>query len=148
MIFLHCQLNDSTGRESGKVLKQFIRPEQLIKGSNVLLVPPKASFIYCENYGLAGAITIIGKKYGLPEAVCFSESFRYWIPRKFNPDIKSFIYINDKPGEDIKNLFGKISLIGRISNRDAREYGTAVYLCEFPKTSFNEFWSERISRLD
>jgi hypothetical protein len=108
----------------------------------------KASFIYCENYGLAGAITIIGKKYGLPEAVCFSESFRYWIPRKFNPDIKSFIYINDKPGEDIKNLFGKISLIGRISNRDAREYGTAVYLCEFPKTSFNEFWSERISRLD
>jgi hypothetical protein len=108
----------------------------------------KASFIYCENYGLAGAITIIGKKYGLPEAVCFSESFRYWIPRKFNPDIKSFIYINDKPGEDIKNLFGKISLIGRISNRDAREYGTAVYLCEFPKTSFNEFWMKRINRLD
>ena len=42
----------------------------------------KASFIYCENYGQAGAITIIGKKYELPEAVCFNESFRYWIPFK------------------------------------------------------------------
>jgi hypothetical protein len=38
MIFLHCQLNDSTG----KVLQQFIRHEQLIKGGSVLLVPPKA----------------------------------------------------------------------------------------------------------
>ena len=27
----------------------------------------KASFIYCENYGQAGAITIIGKRYGLPD---------------------------------------------------------------------------------
>jgi len=37
----------------------------------------KASFIYAENYGQAGAVTIIGRKYGLPQAVCFSESFRY-----------------------------------------------------------------------
>jgi len=108
----------------------------------------KASFIYCENYGLAGAITIIGKKYSLPEAVCFNESFRYWIPRKFNPDITSFIYINGKLGEDIQKLFNNITLVGKISNRDAREYGTSVYLCQDPKTSFNEFWSERISRLD
>ena len=62
----------------------------------------KASFIYCENYGQAGAITIIGKKYGLPEAVCFNESFRYWIPLKFDPDITSFIYVNDKLGKTLK----------------------------------------------
>ncbi len=107
----------------------------------------KASFIYCENYGHAGAITVIGKKYGLPEAVCFSESFRYWIPRKFDPDIKSFIYINGELGEDIQRLFNKITLIGKISNPDAREFGTAVYLCEYPKTSFNEFWTNRLKDL-
>jgi hypothetical protein len=81
-----------------------------------------------------GAITVIGEKNGLPEAVCFDESFRYWIPRKFDPDITSFIYINGKLGEDIQRLFNKITLIGKISNPDAREYGTAVYLCEYPKT--------------
>jgi Dolichyl-phosphate-mannose-protein mannosyltransferase len=107
----------------------------------------KASFIYCENYGQAGAVTIIGKKYGLPEAVCFSESFRYWIPRKFDPDITSFVYINDKPGKDVQMLFNKITLIGKISNPDAREFGTSVYLCENPKTSFNEFWDSRLKRL-
>jgi 4-amino-4-deoxy-L-arabinose transferase-like glycosyltransferase len=105
----------------------------------------KASFIYCENYGQAGAITFIGKKYGLPEAVSFHESFRYWIPLKFDPDIKSFIYINHHLGEDIHGLFSKITLIGRISDPDARESGCEVYLCEDPISSFNEFWARRIN---
>lgn len=107
----------------------------------------KASFIYGENYGYAGAITIIGKKYGLPEAVCFSESFRYWIPPEFNPDIKSFIYINGELGEDVQRLFNQITLVGSISNPDSREYGTKVYLCEDPKSSFNEFWKRRLKDL-
>lgn len=103
----------------------------------------EAAFIYGENYGQAGAITVIGKKYGLPEAVSFSESFMYWFPYKFDPDIKSMVYINDEPGEDVKALFKKITKVGSITNPDAREYGTAVYLFEEPAGSFNEFWMER-----
>ena len=107
-----------------------------------------ACFIYAENYGQAGAITVIGKKYGLPEAICFNESFQYWIPLKSNPDITSLIYINDESGDDIKDLFSKITMVGSISNPHAREYGTAVYLCEEPKSSFNEFWKKRIASED
>jgi hypothetical protein len=106
-----------------------------------------ACFIYCENYGQAGAITVIGKKYGLPEAVSFNESFLYWFPEKFDPDIKSFIYINDELGDDVAALFGKITNVGSIANPDAREYGTTVYLCEDPVRSFNEFWIERTEEL-
>ncbi len=108
----------------------------------------KAAFIYCENYGQAGAITIIGKKYGLPEAVCFSESFRYWIPKKFDPDVLSLVYINDEMGDDVRQLFGRITEIGKISNPDAREYGTTVWLCESPLISFNEFWTSRLEQLN
>lgn len=104
-----------------------------------------ACFIYGDNYGQAGAITIIGRKYGLPEALSFSESFRYWLPEQFEPDIESIIYINDdEPGEDVKALFKEITLVGKISNPHAREYGTSVYLCEKPAGSFNQFWKERI----
>jgi hypothetical protein len=106
-----------------------------------------SSFIYCENYGQAGAIAVIGKKYGLPEAVSFNESFQYWAPLQFNPAIRSMIYINDEPGDDIKALFGKITLVGRVSNPDAREYGTGVYLCEEPLVSFNGFWKVRMEGL-
>jgi hypothetical protein len=108
----------------------------------------KAAFIYCENYGQAGAITVIGKKYGLPEAVCFSESFRFWYPKKFDPDITSLIYINDELGGDIQMLFRKITEVGKISDRHAREFGTTVYLCQEPVRSFNQFWTERLELLN
>jgi hypothetical protein len=108
----------------------------------------KAAFIYCENYGQAGAITIIGKKYGLPQAVSFNESFRYWFPHEFNPDITSMVYINDEPGEDVKEFFRVITKIGRISDPDAREFGTGVFLCQEPVDSFNKFWKARIKMLD
>jgi hypothetical protein len=106
-----------------------------------------AAFIYCENYGQAGAITVIGKKYGLPEPVCFSESFRYWIPEEFNPDITSVVYINDEMGDDVKTVFRKIIKVGSITNPDAREYGTTVWLCRDPAGSFNTFWKMRLDEL-
>lgn len=102
-----------------------------------------AAIIYAENYGQAGAVTIIGKKYELPEAVSFHESFRYWFPHEFPVEIKSLVYINHSLGEDVEELFASIRLIGRITEPDAREYGAAVYLCEKPVTSFNDFWRER-----
>ena len=106
----------------------------------------KTVLIYGENYGQAAAITIIGNKYGLPDAISFSESFQYWIPKKFDPDIKSLIYINSKPGEDVKALFSRITIVGSITNRDAREYGTTVYLCQDPTESFNKFWEDRLKK--
>ncbi len=109
----------------------------------------KACFIYGENYGEASAVTIIGKKYNLPEALSFSESFKYWLPLQFDPDITSVVYINeDEPGEDVKVLFRKITLIGRVSDPHAREFGTGVWLCEDPAGSFNYFWKERLKRTD
>lgn len=107
----------------------------------------KSAFIYCENYGQAGAVSVIGKKYGLPEAISFNESFKYWIPQKFDNGITSVIYINNEIGDDVKSLFGKIEIIGSISNPDAREYGTTVYLCRYPVSEFNEFWNSRIKQI-
>ena len=108
-----------------------------------IITDKKASLIYAENYGMAGAITVIGKKYSLPEAVSFNESFRYWFPHTLSSEITSFVYINHGMGDDVQNLFADISLIGTISDPDAREYGAGVYLCRQPVTSFNKFWEER-----
>jgi hypothetical protein len=117
---------------------------QIVDTAWQMIPDQKAAFIYCENYGQAGAVTVIGKKYGLPEAVSFNESFRYWAPEIFNPDITSMVYVNDNPGDDVKALFGEVILVGRISDPDAREYGTGVFLARNPVASFNKFWLERI----
>ena len=107
-------------------------------------IPDKSScFLYCENYGQAGALTVLGKQYGLPQPVCFSESFYYWIPQTLPVEIQSAIYINDELGEDIMEIFSDIRIIGGITDPLAREYGTKVYLCTIPVKSFNHFWMER-----
>lgn len=108
-----------------------------------------AAFIYGDNYGQAAALTIIGKKYGLPEAVSFNESFRYWFPCQFNPDVTSIVYVNnEEPGEDVRLIFRKVTRIGAITNPHSREYGTSVYLGQEPTRSFNQFWKERTKDMD
>ena len=100
--------------------------------------------IYGENYGQAAAISVLGKKYGLPEAISFHDSFLYWVPDTFPHEITSFIYINDELGPDVAHLFKEIKITGGISNPYAREYGATVYLCREPVQSFNRFLEERI----
>jgi len=102
--------------------------------------------IYASNYGQAGAISIIGKKYGLPEPVSFHDAYYYWAPKKFDKEIMELIYVRERPSDDIKTLFADIREIGGIENKDAREFGTKVYLCRSPGRSFNEFWKEVIQR--
>jgi len=102
----------------------------------------ESTIIYAENYGQAGAISVIGKKQELPEAVSFHDSYRYWLPLKLEHEITGFIYINDELGEDVQELFSDIVEVGRISNPYAREFGTTIYLCRKPIRSFNEYYDE------
>jgi hypothetical protein len=112
-------------------------------------VPDKRNvLLYCENYGQASAINILGKKYGLPEPVSFSDNYYYWAPRKIPASTDTFIYVNDELGEDVQKLFTDIQLVGQISDPLAREYGTSVYLCRNPRSNFSKFWFERVAGLE
>lgn len=104
--------------------------------------------IYGENYGQAGAVMVLGKKYGLPDPACFSESFLYWIPRNPTHEITSFIYINDKLGDDVNRMFSECREIGKVTNPLAREYGTRVWLCTKPRKSFNDMWKMRVAQVN
>jgi MFS family permease len=107
-------------------------------------------FIFCANYGQAGAISIIGKKYGLPEPISFSESFKFWLPKQFEYKINEIIYVvgedalNSRNLNDTKNFFHEMIEIDSIQNRMAIEYRTKIYLFKNPKSDFNEFWKGQI----
>jgi len=107
----------------------------------------ESCFIFCENYGQAGAVTVLGKKYGLPQPVCFSESFYYWAPKELPVEIRSVIYVNDDLSEDLGDIFLDMQVIGRINNPLARESGTTVYLYQKPGSSFNDFWKKRVGQV-
>jgi hypothetical protein len=103
--------------------------------------------IFGENYGIAGAVSLIGKKHGLPEALSFSDTYEYWVPERFDPEIQTLVYINDELGSDVEELFADIKLIGQVDDPLSRQYGVQVYLCNEPRRSFNAFWQETLERV-
>jgi hypothetical protein len=103
------------------------------------------SLIYAENYGQAGAIKYYGKQHGLPEPVCFNETFVLWAPDSVN--LSTLIYVNDELGEDIQHFFADIELAGQVNNEFYRENGLQVYLCRHPRPDFADFYREKVGRL-
>jgi 4-amino-4-deoxy-L-arabinose transferase-like glycosyltransferase len=101
--------------------------------------------IYAENYGQAGAIKYYGRKHGLPEPVCFNETFVLWAPD--STSITTLIYVNHELGEDIQHLFSEIQQVGEITNPHARESGLPVFLCRHPNEELAEFYQERVGLL-
>ncbi len=101
--------------------------------------------IYAENYGQAGAIRYHGKKFGLPEPVCFNETFVLWAPDSVK--LSTLIYVNDELGEDIQHFFANIELAGQVNNEFYRENGLQVYLCRQPRHDFQKFYAEKVGRL-
>jgi hypothetical protein len=106
--------------------------------------------IFCANYGQAGAIGIIGKKYGLPEPVSFSDAYRFWLPTEFKNDINEVVYVigadamDSRNFKDTKDFFEEMIEIGSVDNKLAVEYNTQIYLFKRPKNNFNDFWKAQI----
>jgi len=102
--------------------------------------------IYAENYGQAGAIKHHGKKFGLPEPVCFNETFVLWAPDSV-AGLSTLIYVNDELGEDLQQLFAHIELAGQVDNAYFRENGLQVYVCRNPRPEFADFYPAKVGRL-
>jgi hypothetical protein len=100
--------------------------------------------IYAENYGQAGAIKFYGKKFGLPEPICFCDNFILWAPDIVTK--RNLIYINSEIG-DIKYLFKNYELKAEITNKYFRECGLKVYYCTQPIDSFQIFYRLKVRKI-
>ena len=101
----------------------------------------KKCTIYGErNYGYAGAIHFYGRRYHLPEAITFLESYTIWAPDTIPHG--PVIYINQGVGR-CRELFNHITEIGRVKNEYFREDGLKIFLCSEPKTDLQEAYKQK-----
>ena len=100
----------------------------------------KRCTLFANNYGEAGSVNFLGKKYALPEVICYNDSYLFWAPDSISAD---FLI---KIGEDdnLPNLYNNVQVYGRITNPYARQSGTPVYLCRNPKLDINYFYQEEL----
>jgi len=109
--------------------------------------PDKATTaIYAENYGQAGAIEHLGKQYGVPQVLSFSDNYRYWLPDSLPADFRTLFYVNDELGDDMPGFFEKIEKVWELDMPLSRQHGTQLYRCEGPTPAFFERVGTAIKR--
>lgn len=104
-------------------------------------------FIFCNNYGMAGAVNYYGTKYQLPPAYSDNASFLYWIPPDIN--VKNFILVSDDPNEkqhDFAKGFQSVTKVDSVTNAYAREHGDYIYLFIGADENFRKFFKEKIAK--
>jgi hypothetical protein len=94
--------------------------------------------IYAETYGQAGAIEHLGKPYGVPQVISFSDNYRYWLPDSLPANFKTLYYVNDELGDDMPGFFEKIEKVWELDMPLSRQHGDQLYRCEGPTPAFFE----------
>ena len=122
--------------------------QKVAKAYNMLSDSEKQNaVIFCNNYGMAGAVTYYAAKYHLPAAYSDNASFLYWIPSNIN--MQNFVLVSDDPDEkqhDFAKGFVSVTKVDSITNVYAREYGDYIYLFKGADENFRKFFSEKIAK--
>ncbi|NAY90446.1 phospholipid carrier-dependent glycosyltransferase [Muricauda sp. JGD-17] len=97
--------------------------------------------LWAENYGEAGALKILGKKYDLPNPISRHGSF--WIWGYGNKDADVWISLgNEKPS--VEYVFEEMELVKIITHKYAigEENGIPLYICRKPKIDIEKWWKD------
>jgi hypothetical protein len=100
--------------------------------------------ILAGNYGEAGAINLYGKEYGLPQAICGTNSF--WARGYGNPPPKTLIVVGFSRGFG-RRYFESCQVAGHVTNKYAiaNEETTDhpdILVCRHLRKSWPDFWKE------
>ena len=95
--------------------------------------------IFAQDYGQAGAIDFLGRRYGLPPALSGHQSYYLWGPRGYSGNC--LIVLDDKK-EVLEQLFDRVEYVGTSAdNPYALEKEIPVYICHGIKAgSLTALW--------
>jgi hypothetical protein len=105
----------------------------------------KHTFLFCDNYGEAGAVNFYGKKYHLPEVYSDNASFLYWLPN--NIHIDNLLLVTDDKNEmqhSFVHDFASAVVTDSVINPYAREKGSLIILFKGANEKFNEMFKQKI----
>ena len=97
--------------------------------------------VLASNYGQAGAIDILGAKYGLPSAISGHQNYWIWGPRGYTGE--EMIVINDASLDEMNAVYRSCTVGGVRNNVYSMpwEHGF-LYLCHGRKKTYESDWAE------
>ena len=101
----------------------------------------KTCGIFAQDYGQAGAIDFVGRRYGLPPALSGHQSWSLWGPRGYSGNC--MIVLDDKR-ERLEQLWQSVEYVGTSAdNPYALEKEIPVFICRGAKFgTLTDIWSQ------
>jgi Dolichyl-phosphate-mannose-protein mannosyltransferase len=110
---------------------QEIVDEAAVAWSQVPAAERNDCAIFAQDYGQAGAIDFLGRRYGLPPAISTHQTYWLWGPRNYSG--KCMIILGDHRNT-LEQDFADVHYVGDSQdNPYAMETGIAVWICHGPK---------------
>lgn len=136
--------NNSRIELTGDYADIFGWKEQVQLVNNVFKsLPPdvrEQSMFWAENYGEAGALQILGDKYGLFDPISRHGSF--WLWGYGNPNAQVWISIGNAK-ESVEHMFEQVELVKIIYHKYAisEENKIPLYICRNPRVDIPVWWA-------
>jgi hypothetical protein len=102
--------------------------------------------IYVRNYGEAGALDLLGAKYGLPKASCAHNNYWLWGPPQWSGQI-AIIFGEDqdlqKSTDDLERRFAEVEHAGTFTNDYCMPYenNRPIFICRGANFTFQQIWA-------
>jgi hypothetical protein len=148
---LHMGVNDSEVESVKPKLPQFYADrfgwsELVSKVAGVYHSLPPAeqavTGIWGQNYGEAGAIDVLGRPMGLPEAISDHQNYWIWGPGKYTG--QEMIIITGADMKEMLTIYDSCTLEGRLENPWVMPYelNRPIYLCRGRKIPYRQDWAD------
>jgi len=95
--------------------------------------------IFAQDYGQAGAIDFLGRRYGLPGALSGHQTYFLWGPREYSGNC---MIVLDDSKEKLEQLWENVEYVGTSAdNPYALERNIDVFICKGSKFgTFSQLW--------
>ncbi|HLJ53459.1 MAG TPA: glycosyltransferase family 39 protein [Chthonomonadaceae bacterium] len=96
--------------------------------------------ILTDNYGEAGAVDVLGERYGLPHAISGHNTYYLWGPGDYTGEVCITVGV---PDDIVHKMFADVREADRITNHQRiknLEYGRKIYICHKPRRPLQEMW--------
>lgn len=94
--------------------------------------------IFAQDYGQAGAVDFLGRRYGLPPALSGHQTYFLWGPRGYSGNC--LIVLDDRK-ETLEQKFERVEYVGMSDNPYALERHVPIFICRGAKFgSLAQLW--------
>lgn len=106
----------------------------------------KRTFVFCDTYGQAGAVSFYAQKYGMPEAYSANASFLYWMPDSVR--VENLLLVTDDENE-MQHPFVKDFVSAQVKDSVTTEYARdkrdLIIYFKGANDAFNQMFKKKLA---